>query len=59
MTMQMTYSGYECAEEVAATCPFCNGDNTEFVKDLQPEEAELWVCHDCEVGFKVEYEIPW
>jgi len=60
MRMQLDYAGYECVEELVETCPYCHGISTELVQNLEPhEEAEIWVCHECETDFRVERPIPW
>jgi len=60
MRMQLDYTGYRDVEERVETCPYCNGISTELVQNLEPhEEAEIWVCHECEVDFRVERPIPW
>jgi len=58
MTMVWTYSGWEADERRSETCPFCKGNDTVHLKDLQPDETEKWLCLDCEVEFEIQFEVP-
>ena len=46
-------------EAVQTECPYCYGNDTEFMGYAdEARNTEKYVCHECEVDFTVEVEIP-
>ena len=46
-------------EAVQTECPYCHGNDTEFLGYAdEARNTEKYVCHECEVDFTVEVEIP-
>ena len=46
-------------EAVQTECPYCHGNDTEFLGYAdEARNTENYVCHECEVDFTVEVEIP-
>lgn len=52
-------SNWAPTEVKEVECPYCHGNNTEFIRfDDEARSTEIYVCHECEVDFTVEVEIP-
>lgn len=58
--MTMSYGGWTPVDEAVETeCPYCHGNDTEFLGYAdEARNTEKYVCHECEVDFTVDVEIP-
>lgn len=50
--------GWPPSEAPEVECPYCRGVNTEVVAINQSQILAVYVCHDCEVEFIDEIDVP-
>ena len=52
-------SNWAPIEVVDVECPYCRGISTELIGfEDEAHNTEIYVCHECEVDFTVDVEIP-
>jgi len=51
--------GWPPSEAQEVECPYCRGVNTERIGYTDAQTLAVYICHDCEVEFVDEIDIPY